>query len=97
MRSPPGKMAQEDFDGHRAQRLSDRRRLRRPVHGEHDVLVVRGAGDEPPGQLADGRRPMPKRPIPPLRRRARWSTPSRRDLKPRDIITRNAIENAFRW
>ncbi len=39
---------------HRTQRLPDRRRLRRPVHGEHDVVVVRGAGHEPPRQLADG-------------------------------------------
>ena len=39
---------------HRAQRLSECRRLRRHVHGEHHVVVVRGARHQPPRQLADG-------------------------------------------
>jgi hypothetical protein len=37
----------QDVEGglrrHRAQRVSQRRRVRRHVHGEHDVVVVRGA------------------------------------------------------
>ena len=38
-----GKMSKEDYDGIERNACPTRRRLRRHVHGEHDVVVVRGA------------------------------------------------------
>ena len=67
-----GKMSKEDLRRHRKKRLSDRRRLRRAVHGQHDVLVVRGAGDEPARQLADGLARSGKGRLARRRRQARW-------------------------
>ena len=59
----------QDVEGglrrHRAQRLPERRRLRRHVHREHDVVVVRGARHEPARLARRWPRPTPRRPIPP--------------------------------
>ena len=90
-----GKMSKEDFDGIEKQRLPERRRVRRHVHREHDVVVVRGARHEPARLARRWRRPTPRRPTPPPSRRACWSRRSSNDLKPRDIITRKSIENAI--
>ena len=40
------------FRRHRKKRVPDGRRLRRSVHRQYHVLIVRGARHEPPGQLA---------------------------------------------
>ena len=42
------------LQGHREERLPERRRLRRHVHRQHHVLLVRGARREPARLLADG-------------------------------------------
>ena len=47
-----GKMAQEDYEGIEKNACPSRWRVRRNVHGEHDVLFVRGAGHEPHGLVA---------------------------------------------
>ena len=53
-----GRIDDEELQGHRGPRLPGRRRLRRPVHGQHDGDRLRDAG-----HLADGlqRRPAPTR------------------------------------
>ena len=58
---------------HREQRLPDGRRLRRHVHRQHHVVVVRGAGHEPARAARRWPRPMRRRPTPPPSRRACWS------------------------
>ena len=89
----------QDVEGglrrHRAQRVPVGRRLRRPVHGEYDELLVRGARHEPARRRRRWRRPTRKKRTPPPIRLGCWSTPIRNDLKPRDIITRQSIENAI--
>ena len=88
----------QDVEGglrrHREKRLPVGRRLRRHVHRQHHVLVVRGAGHEPARLLADGLARRGEGRLARPSRRACWSTPSKSDLKPRDIITRKSIENA---
>ena len=79
---------------HREERLPVGRRVRRHVHREHDVVVVRGARHEPARLVADGlARCREGR----LRRRvgAVLVEAIKNDLKPRDIITRKSIENAI--
>ena len=89
----------QDVEGglrrHREQRLPDRRRVRRHVHRQHDVLVVRGARHEPARLLADG---IARRREGRLGGRVGARAGARRsrtNLKPRDIITRKSIENAI--
>ena len=78
-----------------AARMSRRRRLRRHVHGQHD-----GLGDRSPGHVAALQL------VDPGRRSATSSTSAaaageairnllEKDLKPRDIMTREAFENAM--
>ena len=80
---------------HRAQRLPVGRRVRRHVHREHDVVVVRGARHEPARLARRWPRPMPRRPTPPRQSARVLVEAIKNDLKPRDIITRKSIENAI--
>ena len=48
-----GKMSDEDLHDLEGARQPRGRRLRRPVHRQHDGLRLRGAGDQP-GRLGDG-------------------------------------------
>ena len=68
--------------------------MRRPVHGQHHVVVVRGVGHEPARQLADGR-PDPEKADSAAASARALVNAVKLNLKPRDIITRKAIENAI--
>ena len=79
----------------RVARVPRRRLVRRHVHRQHDGLGHRGARAQPAEQLGAGRGlaarswPTPSAPAP------RWSSWSPRNLRPRDILTRRAFENAI--
>ena len=79
---------------HRAQRLPDGRRLWRHVHGQHHVVVVRGTRGLAPRQLADGFA-RPEKADSAAESARVLVEAVKRDLKPRDIITRKSIENAI--
>ena len=90
-----GKMSDEDFVGIEKNACPSGRRVRRHVHRQHHVVVVRGARHEPARLLADG---LARRREGRLVRRvgARcWSNAIRNNVRPRDIITRKSIENAI--
>jgi dihydroxy-acid dehydratase len=89
-----GTMSKEGLRRDREERVSVGRRVRRHVHGEHDVVVVRGAGHESSGssQMAS---PDAEKADSAARIGAGAGAGDQERLKPRDIITRKSIENAI--
>ena len=90
-----GKIDDAELRGARGGRLARHRRLRRPVHREHDGDGVRGARPLADG-LGDGARRV--RGEEPRRRRrpgALIMDVLARGQRPRDIITREGLENAI--
>jgi dihydroxy-acid dehydratase len=79
--------------GHRAQRDPRHRFLRWHVHREHDELSLRGAGPEPALFLDHGQRRGGEARVGQAERRGAVEA-IRLDIKPRDIVTREALENA---
>ena len=90
-----GKLSDAGAGRSRAARLPRRRIVRRDVHREHDGLGDRSAGPQPAEQLRAGgdlgREARRLR----ARRRARWRALVERNIRPRDILTRKAFENAI--
>ena len=94
-RSPPARWRRKTSTASRSNACPIGGRVRRHVHREHDVVVVRGARHEPPRARRRWPRPMPRRRTP-RRESARVLVEAiKSDLKPRDIITRKSIENAI--
>jgi dihydroxy-acid dehydratase len=89
-----GRITRDEAPRHRAPQLPRRGRVRRHVHGQHHGLAPSRPGHEPALQLVDpGRRPAEKRPSAARGRAIRLLL--ERDIKPRDIMTRAAFENAM--
>ena len=75
--------------------LPRRRRLRRHVHRQHDGLGDRSAGHVAALQLVDRRPRIPRSSTSAARAGAAMRKLLELDLKPRDIMTRAAFENAM--
>ena len=90
-----GKITDERADRDRGRRLARRRRLRRPVHRQHDGDGVRGARHLAGRASAWSRRSTPTRPTVAERAGALVMDILKRDLRPSDIITRESLENAI--
>jgi len=82
------------FEAARGRRMSRRRRVRRSVHRQHD-----GVGERTSRHLADGFQQYPRDRSEKARERfpgrSTRSRSSERNLRPSQIITKNAIENAI--
>ena len=92
--SRPARMREEDFTSIERTRCPGDRLVRRHVHRQHDELGVRGAGHVAAVFVDDGQ-PRSRRRSTRPRESARVLVEAvKKDLKPRDIITRKSIENA---
>ena len=89
-----GKLTDADLADLEAARVSRRRVVRRHVHREHDGLGDRGAGAEPAQQFGAGR-VSPEKRDDCARAGAAVVTLLERGIRPRDILTRKAFENAI--
>ena len=89
-----GRMSQEDFDGIEKNACPSTGSCGGMYTANTMSLVVRGARHVAAVFVDDGQPRRRKGRLGGASRRACWSTRSRRDLKPRDIITRKSIENA---
>ena len=90
-----GKMTDAAAARSRAARLSRRRRVRRHVHGQHDGLRDRSDGHVAAVQLVAARRPIPASSTSAAGRATAIRHCMEKDIKPRDVMTREAFENAM--
>ena len=91
-----GTLTDEELAAHRAQRLPDRGQLRRHVHRQHHGVGRRGARHvRCPGSASAPAVDRRRDDFAYAQRRGRRRACSRPDIRPRQILTKEAFENAI--
>ena len=90
-----GKLSHAELDAIERDGVPRRRLLRRHVHRQHDVVGLRGPGDEPARARPPWPPRTPRRPRARPSRRRCWRRPSGPASRRERILTRKAFENAI--